>query len=45
MERHLGGLRQILITWALGAPPPEGVDHASWTAALERQIRALFPGL
>jgi hypothetical protein len=45
MQRHLGGLRQILTTWALGSPPPAGVDHASWTATLERQIRALFPGL
>ena len=45
MQRHLGVLRQMLIPWALGSAAPAGVDHASWAAALERAIRALFPGL
>ena len=45
MQRHLGVLRQMLIPWALGSAAPAGVDHASWTAALERAIRALFPEL
>ncbi|HEY1346312.1 MAG TPA: hypothetical protein VGF54_15100 [Streptosporangiaceae bacterium] len=45
MQRHLGVLRQMLIPWALASAAPAGVDHASWTAALERAIRALFPGL
>jgi hypothetical protein len=45
MQRHLGVLRQMLIPWALGSAAPAGVDHASWTTALERAIRALFPGL
>ena len=45
MQRHLGVLRQMLIPWALGSAAPAGADHASWTAALERAIRALFPGL
>jgi hypothetical protein len=45
MQRHLGVLRQMLIPWALGSAAPAGVDHASWAAAIERAIRALFPGL
>jgi hypothetical protein len=45
MQRHLGVLRQMLIPWALGSAAPAGVGHASWTAALERAIRTLFPGL
>jgi hypothetical protein len=44
MQRHLGVLRQMLVPWALGSAAPAGVGHASWTAALERAIRALFPG-
>jgi len=45
MQRHLGVLRQMLIPWALGSAAPAGVDHASWTAALERAIHVLFPEL
>jgi hypothetical protein len=45
MHRHLGSLRQMLVPWILESAAPEGVDHASWAAALERAIRALFPGL
>lgn len=43
LQRHIGGLRQMLIPWALGSPAPAGVDRATWAAALERAIRALFP--
>jgi len=43
LQRHIGGLRQILLPWALGSAAPEGVDRAKWAAALERAIRRLFP--
>ena len=43
LRRHLGGLRQMLLPWALGSPAPEGVDRAKWAAALERAVRQLFP--
>ena len=45
MARHMGALRQILVPWALRSAAPKGADHASWAAALERAIRALFPGI
>ena len=45
MARHMGALRQILVPWALRSAVPEGTGHASWTAALEQAIRALFPGI
>jgi hypothetical protein len=45
MERHMGALRQILIPWTLGSPAPDGAGQASWVAALDRAVRALFPGL
>jgi hypothetical protein len=45
MERHMGALRQILIPWALSSPAPEGASHARWVAALDRSVRAMFPGL
>jgi hypothetical protein len=43
LRRHLGGLRQMLLPWALGSAAPEGVDRAKWAAALERAVRQLFP--
>ena len=43
LRRHLGGLRQMLLPWALGSATPEGVDRAKWAAALERAVRQLFP--
>lgn len=45
MERHLGALRQMLVPWALGSAVPAGTDHTTWAGALERAIRAFFPGL
>ncbi len=45
MARHMGALRQILVPWALRSAAPEEADQASWAAALERAIRALFPGI
>jgi hypothetical protein len=45
MGRHMGALRQILIPWALSSPAPEGASHARWVAALDRSVRAMFPGL
>jgi hypothetical protein len=43
LHRHLGGLRQMLLPWALGSAAPDGVDRAKWAAALERAVRQLFP--
>ena len=43
LQRHIGGLRQMLLPWALGSAAPAGVDRAKWAAALEQAIRALFP--
>ena len=43
LQRHIGGLRQMLLPWALGSPAPASVDRARWAAELERAIRALFP--
>jgi len=43
LHRHIGGLRQMLLPWALGSAAPAGVDRASWAAALERAVRLLFP--
>jgi hypothetical protein len=45
LQRHLGVLRQMLIPWALGSAVPAEADPASWTAALERALHALFPEL
>jgi hypothetical protein len=43
LQRHIGGLRQMLLPWALGSAAPVGVDRARWAAALEKAVRALFP--
>ena len=43
LQRHLGGLRQLLLPWSLGSAAPAGVDRAKWAAALERAVRQLFP--
>jgi hypothetical protein len=43
LKRHIGGLRQMLLPWALGSVAPAGVDRARWVAALEQAIRQLFP--
>ncbi len=46
MQRHLGALRQtLLLRLSFGPAAPAGAEHASWAAALERAVRALFPGL
>jgi hypothetical protein len=43
LGRHIGGLRQILLPWALGSAAPQGVDRAQWFAALEGAVHELFP--
>jgi hypothetical protein len=43
LQRHIGGLRQMLLPWALGSPAPARVDRAKWVAALEQAVRRLFP--
>lgn len=43
LQRHIGGLRQMLLPWALGSAAPAGVNRAKWAAALEQAIRQLFP--
>lgn len=43
LQRHIGGLWQLQLPWALRSAAPAGVDRAAWAAALERAIRELFP--
>jgi hypothetical protein len=43
LQRHIGGLWQMQLPWALRSAAPAGVDRAAWAAALERAIRELFP--
>jgi hypothetical protein len=43
LQRHIGGLWQMQLPWALRSATPAGVDRAAWAAALERAIRQLFP--
>jgi hypothetical protein len=43
LQRHIGGLRQMLLPWALGSPAPADVDRAKWAAALEKAVSALYP--
>jgi hypothetical protein len=42
LQRHIGSLHHMLLPQALRSAAPAGVDHASWDAALDRAIRALF---
>ncbi len=43
LQRHIGGLWQLQLPWALRSAAPAGVDRTKWAAALERAIRQLFP--
>ena len=43
LQRHVGGLWQLQLPWALRSAAPAGVDRPAWAAALERAIRQLFP--
>jgi hypothetical protein len=43
LQRHIGGLRQMLLPWALVSAAPAEVDRAEWAAALERAVRQFFP--
>jgi len=43
LQRHIGGLWQLQLPWALRSAAPAGVDRAAWAAALERAVRELFP--
>jgi len=43
LKRHIGGLRQMLLPWALGSVAPAGIDRGRWVAALEEAVRHLFP--
>jgi hypothetical protein len=43
LQRHIGGIRQILLPWALSSSAPAKVDRAKWAAALEQAISRLFP--
>ena len=43
LQRHIGGLWQMQLPWALRSAAPAGVDRAAWADALERAIRQLFP--
>ena len=43
LHRHIGTIHQMILPEALRFAAPEGVGYASWAAALEQAIRALFP--
>jgi hypothetical protein len=43
LHRHIGTIHQMILPEALRYAAPEGVGHASWAAALEQALRALFP--
>ena len=43
LQRHIGGLWQMQLPWALRSAAPARVDRTEWAAALERAIRQLFP--
>ena len=43
LHRHIGAIHQMILPEALRFAAPEGVGYASWAAALEQAIRALFP--
>jgi hypothetical protein len=45
LQRHIGGLWQMQLPWALRSAAPVGVDRAEWAAALKRAIRQLFSTL
>jgi hypothetical protein len=44
MQRHWLVLQHTLREWSITSPAPAGVSQADWVAALERAVRALFPG-
>lgn len=43
LHRHIGGIRQLLLPWALSSAAPAKVDRAKWAATLEQAVRQLFP--
>lgn len=43
LQRHIGGIRQMLLPWALGSAAPAGVNRPKWAAAIDDAIRALYP--
>ena len=44
MQRHWAVLQRTLREWSITSYVPAGVSQANWVAALERAMRALFPG-
>jgi hypothetical protein len=44
MQRHWAVLQRTLREWSITSDAPAGVSQADWVAALERAMRALFPG-
>jgi hypothetical protein len=46
MKRHLIALHhRLILRSSLGSAAPAWAGHSAWTAALERAVRGLFPGL
>ena len=41
-HRAIATFHHALLPWALRTVAPEGVDHATWDAALDQAIRSLF---
>jgi hypothetical protein len=44
MRRHWAVLQRVLREWSIMSDAPAGVSQADWISALERAMRALFPG-
>jgi hypothetical protein len=42
LHRHVGALHHMLLPWALSSGAPDGIDHATWAAALDQAIHDLF---
>jgi hypothetical protein len=42
LHRHIGALHHMLLPWALSSGGPDGIDHATWAAALDQAIHDLF---
>jgi hypothetical protein len=42
LERNIAVLHRMLFQWALDVAPPQGIDHAQWSGALDGAVHELF---
>jgi hypothetical protein len=42
LERNVAILHRMLFQWALLEVPPQGIDHAQWSGALNCAVHELF---